>query len=82
MTPQTAAERLYRQLVEDEVRDPLREAGVLDTLRDFARLSGDTRGLVPTLQSAISAALNYESMVRAGTLDMVPEWVRTQEAAE
>ena len=82
MTPQTAAERLYRQLVEDEVRDLLEEAGVLDTLRDFAKLSGDARGLVPTLQSAVAAALNYEAMVRAGTLDMVPEWVRTQEAAE
>lgn len=80
--PQTEAERLYRQLVDAELSDLLEDAGALDLLRDFARLTGDTRGLVPTLRSAIQAALMYESAARWGSLDMVPEWVQLQEVAE
>jgi hypothetical protein len=73
---------LYDQLLTDELRDLLDDAGVLDDLRDLARLTHDDRGLVPTLQHAVTLALHYELEARAGNLDVVPEWGRMQEAAE
>ena len=73
---------LWDELVADEVRDLLEDADCLDVLREYARLTDDRRGLVPTLRAALGAAYLYESMVREGTLDTIPEWVRMQEAAE
>lgn len=84
MTPQTAADRLYQQLVEDEIRDLLEEAGALDLLRDYAREMGTRDDMMATLRGALFDAIEMARIIhgRSAVFAEVPEWVRTQEAAE